>query len=66
VQVGNPDKALEYVNMVRTRAADPTGWVYMNSPYDAAVAKYTTQTTPAHEYFIKTYPAGAFADKNLL
>ncbi len=64
VQMGDPAKGLEYVNMVRARAADPTGWVYMNSPYDAATAKFTTQTTPADKYFIKTYPAGAFADKN--
>lgn len=64
VQVGDPARALEYVNMVRARAADPKGWVYMNSDYDAGSATYATQTTPADKYFIKTYPAGAFADKN--
>ncbi|MEJ7682470.1 MAG: RagB/SusD family nutrient uptake outer membrane protein [Segetibacter sp.] len=64
VQVGDPNKALEYVNMVRARAADPNGWVYKNSDYSAGTATYSTQTTPADNYMIKTYPAGAFADKN--
>ena len=63
VEVGSTDKALQYVNMVRTRAADPTGWVYLNSAYDAATAKYTTQTTPAATYVIANYPAGSFTDK---
>jgi len=61
--VGSPDKALDYVNRVRTRAADPTGWVYKNSEYDAAKGQYKTQTTPADNYMIKPYPAGAFGDK---
>lgn len=65
VQMGDPAKALAYVNMVRARAADPKGWVYMNSDYDAASATYAIQTTPADKYFINVYPAGAFADKNL-
>ena len=64
VEVGDVNKALAYVNQVRTRAADVTGWVYKNSAYDAASGKYTTQTTPADNYLIKTYPAGAFTDKN--
>ena len=64
VEVGDVNKALTYVNQVRNRAADPTGWVYKNSAYDAASGKYTTQTTPADNYFIKPYPAGAFTDKN--
>jgi len=63
VEVGSTDKALDYVNMVRNRAADPTGWVYKNSEYDAATAKYKTQTTPADTYVIKPYPAGSFTDK---
>jgi len=57
---GSPAKALDYVNRVRTRAADPTGWVYKNSEYDAGTAKYKTQTTPADNYKISLYPAGAF------
>lgn len=62
-QIGDPNKALMYVNMVRARAADPTGWVYKNSDYNAATAQYATQTTPADNYLIKPYPAGAFGDK---
>lgn len=61
---GSTAKALDYVNMVRTRAADPKGWVYKNSEYDPGTARYKTQTTPADNYLIKNYPAGAFADKN--
>lgn len=63
IEVGTPAKALAYVNQVRARAADPTGWVYRNSPYNAATGKYTTQTTPADNYKIGLYPAGAFDDK---
>jgi len=63
IEVGTSAKALAYVNQVRTRAADPTGWVYKNSAYSAATAKYTTQTTPADNYKIGLYPAGAFDDK---
>ncbi|MBD0288553.1 MAG: RagB/SusD family nutrient uptake outer membrane protein [Flavisolibacter sp.] len=61
---GSAAKALTYVNHVRQRAADPKGWVYLNSDYDAATATYKTQTTPADNYKIGTYPPGAFADKN--
>ncbi|MCW3092385.1 MAG: RagB/SusD protein [Ferruginibacter sp.] len=61
--VGTPAKALAYVNRVRNRAADPTGWVYLNSAYNASTGKYTTQTTPADNYKVSPYPAGAFDDK---
>jgi len=61
--VGTPAKALDYVNRVRNRAADPTGWVYKNSAYVAATGKYATQTTAADNYKISPYPAGAFDDK---
>jgi hypothetical protein len=64
IEVGSAEKARAYVNFVRNRAADPTGWVYKNSDYDANVGKYKTQTTPADNYLIKPYPAGAFSDKN--
>jgi tetratricopeptide (TPR) repeat protein len=60
--IGTPAKALEYVNRVRNRAADPTGWVYKSSEYNAAIGKYVTQTTPADNYKISPYPAGAFDD----
>jgi len=64
IEVGSAAKALAYVNYVRMRAADPTGWVYKNSDYDASTGTYKTQTTPADNYLIKPYPAGAFSDKN--
>jgi hypothetical protein len=64
IEVGSPDKALAYVNFVRNRAADPSGWVYANSEYDAGAGKYKSQATPADKYVIKPYPAGAFSDKN--
>jgi len=48
-------KAMEYVNMIRSRAADPTGWVYKNSDYSAPTATYNTQTTPAGNYKIGLY-----------
>ena len=49
--------ALGYVNQVRARAADKTGWVYKNSDYDAPSATYKTQTTPADNYNIGLYPS---------
>ena len=63
-EIGSLDKALDYVNQVRTRAADPTGWVYKNSAYNAGTGKYTTQTTPADNYKVGLYPTGAFVDKS--
>ena len=61
---GDPNKALAYVNRVRARAADPTGWVYANATYDASKNQYSPQTTPADNYNVGLYPVGAFADKN--
>jgi starch-binding outer membrane protein, SusD/RagB family len=63
IEVGSLPNALNYVNRVRNRAADPTGWVYKNSAYDAGTAKYTTQSTPADNYKVSPYPPGAFVDK---
>ncbi len=63
IELNNPEKARAYVNFVRNRAADATGWVYKNSDYDANSGKYKTQTTPADNYLIKPYATGAFNDK---
>ena len=60
VEIGSLDKAEQYVNQIRTRAADPTGWVYANATYNAASSKYTPQTVPADRYSVAAYPAGAF------
>ncbi|GAC1428595.1 MAG: RagB/SusD family nutrient uptake outer membrane protein [Chitinophagaceae bacterium] len=54
--------AMGYVNQVRSRAADPTGWVYTGSDYDAPTATYKTQNTPADNYKIGLYTL--FPDKN--
>ena len=63
VEVGTTAKALEYVNLVRARAANPSGWVYKDSDYDAAKAEYVTKTTPAANYVIALYTAAQFTDK---
>lgn len=60
VEVGSLDKAEEYVNMIRARAADPSGWVYKNSTYSSSNSKYAPQLTPADNYLVKTYPPGDF------
>ncbi|ADQ18674.1 RagB/SusD family nutrient uptake outer membrane protein [Leadbetterella byssophila] len=58
-QLGNLARAQELVNMVRARAAKKDSWLheYINpsSPMDGF------SDTPASNYQIKTYPAGAFA-----
>ena len=60
--IGTPAKALDYVNRIRIKRGDKTGWVYKNSAYDAATGKYSPQVTPADNYKIEPYPAGAFDD----
>ena len=75
IEVGNPDQALAYVNMVRNRIANrPETWVYKNPTafpkgtpdpnFDPASYTYKIRTIPAANYLIKPYPAGAFTDKN--
>ena len=46
VELGNLDKAREYVNRVRARAANPTGFVTL------------ADGKPAANYVVKEYPAG--------
>jgi len=58
---GDLAAALGYVNQVRSRMVNPTGWVYKNSDYSAGTAQYSTQTTPADSYKIGLYTS--FADK---
>jgi hypothetical protein len=52
---GDLTAAKDYVNMVRSRAANTNAWVYKNSDYNAAIAEYTTKTTPADNYKIGLY-----------
>ncbi len=56
VEAGDLGKALDWVNLVRNRAANSTYWVYKNSAYDAASATYASQATPADTYKVSPYP----------
>ena len=51
------------VALVRGRAANPAGWVYLNSTYSVATSSYPITATPADKYVIGQYPAGSFANK---
>ncbi len=59
-QIGSLDQAEIYVNMVRQRAANTNGYVYLNATYDASSSTYSPQVTPGGNYSVKQYPAGAF------
>ena len=61
-QLGNFDKAESYVNMVRNRAANATGWVHSYKNDDNPTAGFTN--TPAANYKVSPYLAGAFASKD--
>ena len=64
IEIGTPSVALGYVNQIRARAAKPAGWVYAGgAAYDAGSSTYAPQTTPAGNYLIGLYPAGAFDNK---
>lgn len=59
VEAGSLDKAQEYVNRVRARAANPGGFVRTYKDPANPTGGFTD--TPAANYFIKLYPAGYFA-----
>jgi starch-binding outer membrane protein, SusD/RagB family len=59
-QIGSLDQAETYVNMIRTRAANPAAYVYLNATYDASSSTYSPQTTPGDNYKVSPYAAGAF------
>jgi len=61
VEANNLPAAMALVNQVRTRAGIKSGWVYLNSPYDASKSIYTVQTTPAATYKVGLYTV--FADQ---
>ena len=52
MEVGSPDKAVDYINQVRNRAANTTYWI-----------KNVAGTGNAGNYAIAPYPSGAFGDK---
>jgi hypothetical protein len=58
---GSLAKAEEYVNRVRARAADKSGWLYKYINDSNPLAGFST--TPAANYVVKPYPAGTFAAK---
>ncbi|MDJ1483307.1 RagB/SusD family nutrient uptake outer membrane protein [Cytophagaceae bacterium YF14B1] len=58
---GSLVKAEEYVNRIRTRAADKTGWLYTYIDDENPLTGYST--TPAANYQVKPYPAGTLAGK---
>jgi hypothetical protein len=59
VQAGPFDKAEEYVNMVRNRAANPAGWVHKYKDDSKPTTGFSD--VPAANYKISPYPAGNFA-----
>jgi starch-binding outer membrane protein, SusD/RagB family len=62
-QLGNLQKAQDYVNMVRNRAANPDGFVYQY--IDNSNPLNGVSTTPAANYLVSPYPAGTFAGNGL-
>jgi hypothetical protein len=62
-QIGSLDQAENYVNMIRARAANPAGFVYLNATYNGNTGMYTPQTTPGDKYLVNQYPAGTFSSK---
>lgn len=58
MEMGNLDKAEDYVNMIRNRAANPACWVY--TYVDPANPSKGSTKTPAAHYRIRPYPDGYF------
>jgi hypothetical protein len=61
VEIGSLNKAEDYVNMIRNRAADPNGWVHTYVDPNDPSKGFTN--IPAANYFIKAYPAGYFTTR---
>jgi hypothetical protein len=57
-QAGDLTKAQTYVNLVRARAANPKGWLYKYKNEAKPLEGFST--TPAANYKVAAYPAGAF------
>lgn len=58
VQLGNLDAAESLVNIVRNRAANPSGWVYKYADSNDPEGGFSS--SPAANYFVKPYPSGYF------
>jgi len=58
---GNLALAETDVNIVRSRAANPLGWVYSNGAFNASTYTYTGGTIPADQYKVAPYPVGYFS-----
>lgn len=57
-QLGNLTQAQAYVNEIRERAADPSGWLHTYQNEDAPMAGFSDQ--PAANYLISAYSPGYF------
>ncbi|MFT4033395.1 MAG: RagB/SusD family nutrient uptake outer membrane protein [Siphonobacter sp.] len=57
-QLGNLEAAETYVNMIRNRAANTTGWLYTYTDESSPLDGFST--TPAANYSISPYPTGTF------
>lgn len=62
-QTNDLDGALTLVNRVRTRAANPVGWVYKYKDNSNPAAGFSTE--PAANYVIDNYPSFATKDQAL-
>ena len=58
-QLSDPDKAEEYVNIVRGRAAKPESQVYLYKNDSSPMGGF--QNVPAANYSVAAYPVGTFA-----
>ena len=58
---GNLALAQTDVNIVRARAANTLGWVYLNGAFDPGSYTYKGGTIPADQYKVAPYPAGYFS-----
>lgn len=56
--IGNLDKAQEYVNLIRARAAKKDGWLYTYKDPSNPLAGFSDM--PAANYAISIYPSGHF------
>jgi hypothetical protein len=58
LEIGSLDKAEDYINMIRSRAANRSGWVHTYIDPNDPSKGFTND--PAANYFINTYPVGYF------